>query len=118
MVTLAVVNLLLGIVSIFFTGGVALGALAYALDGIRREGFARRWNLFVALLLGLFAWGSVQGIGDDFARASDGYHYAAPADASAVFAVVFWALVTSVVCMAGMQYARGALRSRPPARRG
>ena len=40
--TMATINVLMGIVGIFFTVGVALGALVYLRDGLRTQGIRRR----------------------------------------------------------------------------
>jgi hypothetical protein len=49
--TMASINVLLGIISILFALAVALGAVAYAVEGIRRQGALHRWNLALAFAL-------------------------------------------------------------------
>lgn len=112
--TMATVNLLLGIVSIFFTLGFALGALLYAVAGIRGQGFLRRWNLFVAFLLATVAWSLFAGIGQDFARASDATLRSLPADAPSLFAVVVWTLISVPILLLGVNRTRSLLRSSSP----
>ncbi|MGE5335213.1 MAG: hypothetical protein ACM3N4_10970 [Nitrososphaerota archaeon] len=109
--TMATVNLLLGIISILFALAVALSALAYAVEGIRGQGLPRRWNLLIALVLGGVAWTWPSGIGQDFARASDALLLSQPADAGGLMAVVFWALISVLILMADVNYWRGLRRS-------
>jgi hypothetical protein len=86
--SMATINLLLGIVVPFLALGFTLGAVAYAVEGIRRSGFRRRWDLFVALL-------------------------GQPADLTSLVAVVFWAVVSGVVSWAGLTTFRRVFRSPP-----
>jgi hypothetical protein len=109
--TMATVNLLLGMLSPFFALGVGLGALAYAMEGIRRSGFLRRWNLFVAVLLGVLAYGSFAVVGQDFARASDRALISTPADLPSLVAIVICAVVSCAVVVAGATSFRGLFRS-------
>ncbi len=110
-ITMATVNVLLGLLTPFFALGAALGALAFVTDGIRHRGFRRRWNVVVALLLAGLAYGSFATIGQDFARASDLRLMGTPADASSLAAVVVWAGVSGVVFVAGVTAFLGVLRS-------
>lgn len=115
--TMATINLLLGIVSICFILGVVLGALVYIVAGIRGQGFLRRWNLFVTLLLAAIAWGSLITIGQDFARAGDARLRSLPADAPSVFVVVFWTLISAAILVASANCFRGLLRPSAPTAR-
>ena len=110
-ITMATVNVLLGILAPFFAFGAALGALAYVADGIRHSGFRRPWDFVVALLLAGLAHGSFATIGADFARAGDLRLIGTPADASSLVAVVVWAGVSGVVFVAGVTAFVGVLRS-------
>lgn len=107
---MATINVLLGIVSIFFVLGVALGALTYAVEGIRGQGLLRRWNLVVAFVLGAFAWGMSAAIGQDFARASDSRLLRQPADWAGMTAVVVWTLITAIILVADVGHVRGLRR--------
>src|SRR5690242_4499985 len=69
--TMATINLLIGIEGIFIALGVAAMALAYAVEGLRARGGLRRLDLLVAVVLGCIVWGSIEGIEQTFARASD-----------------------------------------------
>ncbi|HEV2460068.1 MAG TPA: hypothetical protein VGS80_17055 [Ktedonobacterales bacterium] len=111
--SMATINLLLGIVVPFLAVGFMLGAVAYAVEGIRRSGFRRRWDLFVALLLGGLAYGEFTAVGQDFARASNRALLGQPADLTSLVAVVFWAVVSGVVSWAGLTTFRRVFRSPP-----
>ena len=100
--TMAMINLLLGILSPFLALGFALGAVTYAVEGIRWSGFRRGWNLLVAWLLGGLACGSFANIGQDFARAHDRALLGTPVDPPSLVVVVFWAMVGGVVFWAGI----------------
>lgn len=100
--TMATINLLLGIVVPFLALGFALGALAFALEGSRQSGFRRRWDLFVALLLGALAYGEFTAVGQDVARASDPALVRMPAGLTSLLAVVVGALVSGLVFWAGL----------------
>jgi hypothetical protein len=108
--TMATVNLLLGLVSILFTLAVALGALAYAVEGIRGRGLPRRWNLLIAVVLASLAWGELTSIGQDFARASEPILLRYPADAGGLTAVAVWTLISVIAFIAGIGYLRDLLR--------
>lgn len=110
MIPLATINLLLGVISLFLVTGVALGALAYAVEGIRGRGFRRLWKLFVALLLGAFASSTFATMGQNFARASDPTLRGMSADTLSVVAVFFWTLASLVILVAGTKYFRGMLQ--------
>lgn len=112
--TMATINLLLGIVSICFMLGIALGALVYAVAGIRGQGFLRRWNLFVAFLLAATAWSLLTAIGQDFVRAGDATLLSLPADVASVFAVVVWMLISVAILLLGVNRTRHLLRSSSP----
>lgn len=112
--TMATINLLLGIVSICFMLGIALGALVYAMAGIRGQGFLRRWNLFVAFLLAAIAWSLLAAIGQDFARAGDARLLSLPADAPSLFAVIFGTLISVTVLVLGVNRTRGLFRTSSP----
>ncbi|HEV2461213.1 MAG TPA: hypothetical protein VGS80_22920 [Ktedonobacterales bacterium] len=109
--SMAMINLLLGLLVPFFALGFALGAVAYAVDGLRRSGFRRGWSLFVALLLGVLGYGEFTTIGQDFARAGDRALLGTPADLTSLLAVVFWAVVSGVVVWAGLTSFRRQFRS-------
>jgi hypothetical protein len=111
--SMATINLLLGIVVPFLALGFALGALAFAVEGIRRSGFRRRWDLFVALLLGVSAYGEFSAVGQDFARAHDRALLGTPADLTSLLAVVVGAAVSGLVFCAGLTSFRRLFR--PPA---
>jgi hypothetical protein len=98
-------------ISILFALAVALGALAYAVEGIRRRGVLRRWNLVLAFLLGTFAWSMLTGVGQDFARASDARLLSHPADASGLTAVLVWTIIGVSILVADVSYFRGLHRS-------
>lgn len=108
--TMATVNLLLGMLLPVFALGVGLGALAYAVDGIRRSGFARTWNFIVALLLGVLAYDSLTEVGSNFARASDRALISTPANPASVVFIVICAVVSSAVLVAGVTAFRGLFR--------
>jgi hypothetical protein len=105
--TMATINLLLGILAPF----LALGALAFAVEGIRQSGFRRRWDLVVALLLGVMAYGEFAAVGQDFARAHDRALLGTPADTASLVAVVVGAIVSGVVFWAGLTSVRRVFRS-------
>ena len=109
--TMATINLLLGVVSIIFALAVALGALAYAVEGTRGQGCLRRWNLVIAGVLGTVAWGWLTGVGQTFARASDVWLLSRPADAGGLTIVVVWALISALILVGDVNYWRGLLRS-------
>lgn len=109
--TMATINLLLGIISIIFVLTVALGALAHAVEGIRGQGLLRRWNLVIAVFLGGCAWTWLNGIGQDFARASDAMLLSLPASAPGLIAVVTWTLISAAILVADVNYWRGLRRS-------
>ena len=105
--TMATINLLLGVNAILLTLGVALGALAYAVEGIYgSQGRLRRWNLVIAALLAWFAWGLSATIGPDFARTSDATLLSKPADASGLYAIGIWTIISAVVLVADARYWR------------
>lgn len=109
--TMATINVLLGMMSILFALGVALGALAYAVEGIRSRGGLRRWNLVVAAVLGTVAWGMLTGVGQDFARASDARLRSQPAGAASLSVVLVWTLIGVGILVADIRYFRGLARS-------
>ena len=109
--SMATINLLMGIVSIFFVLGFALRALTYAVEGIRSQGLPRRWNLVAALVLGAFAWGMFAVVGQDFARASDSTLLRQPAEWAGVTAVVVWTLITAIILVADVGHVRSLRRS-------
>lgn len=109
--TMATINLLLGIVSIIFALAVALGALAYAVEGVRGQGCLRRWNLLIAWGLGGVAWTLLTGVGQTFARASDAWLLSQPADAGGLTAVVIWTLVSVLLLVRYVNYWRSLLRA-------
>ena len=109
--TMATINVLMGIVGIFFTVGVALGALVYLRDGLRTQGIRRRLHFLSAAILGVLAWGAYTTVGQDFARASDARLLSEPADAVGLGAVVFLALVAIAILAANAMYWRRALRA-------
>lgn len=109
--TMASINALLGMISILFALGVALGALAYAVEGVRRQGVLRRWNLLVAFLLGPFAWSMLSSVGQDFARASDARLLSEPAGVGGLIPVLVWSLISISVLVADVAYFRDLYRS-------
>jgi len=109
--TMATINLLMGIVGIFFTLGVALGALVYLRDGLRAQGVRRRLHFLSAVILGVIAWGAYTSVGQDFARVSDTRLLSEPADAVGLGAVVFYALVAIAILVANAIYWRRALHA-------
>jgi len=109
--TMATVNLLLGLVSILFTLAVALGALAYAVEGIRVRGLPRRWNLLIAIFLAGIVQGGLTSIGQDFARASEPILLRYPADAGGLTAVAVWTLISVIAFIADIGYLRDLLHS-------
>lgn len=109
--TMGTINLLMGIDAIFFTLGVALRALAYVREGLRAPGSLRRWNILFVVVLAYFAWSSIPGVGQDFARARDARLLAEPADIASLIAVVFFALVSAAILTADTIYWRRAFRS-------
>ena len=109
--TMATINLLLGIVSLLFALAVALGALAYAVEGTRSQGRLRRWNLVIAVVLAYFAWGLLPGVGQNFARASDATLLSRPADAGAFTAVIVWTLISTSILVAAVNSLRSLRRS-------
>ena len=106
--TMAAINVLLGMMSILFALAVALGALAYAVEGIRRRA---RWCLVLAFLLGTFAWSLSTGVGQDFALASDARLLRTPADAGGLVAVLVWTLISVSILLTDVRYFRGLHRS-------
>lgn len=116
--TMATINLLMGAVAIFFTLGVALGALVYMREGLRAQGGRRRWNLFVVVILVVIAWNYLISVGQDFARASDARLLDEPADVVSLIGLAFFALVAFAILRADTIYWRRALRSlaAPPPR--
>lgn len=109
--TMATINLVLGMISILFALAVALGALAYAVEGIRSQGGLRRWNLVIAVVLGAVAWSWLSGVGQDFARASDSRLLRHPADAAGLAAVVVWTLISAIILVASVSHLRSLRRS-------
>lgn len=109
--TMATINLLMGIVGIFFAVGVALGALVYVRDGLRVQGIRRRLHFLSAAILSVIAWGAYTNVGQDFARVSDARLLSEPADAVGLGAVVFLALVAIAILTANAIYWRRALRA-------
>jgi 4-amino-4-deoxy-L-arabinose transferase-like glycosyltransferase len=101
--TVATINVLLGMISILFALAAALGALAYAVEGIRRRG---RWSLVLAIVLGRFAWSMLTGVGQDFARASDVRLLSTPANAGGLIAVLVWTLISVSILVADATYFR------------
>src|SRR5260370_41491848 len=109
--TMATINLLLGLVSLLFVLAVTLGALAYAVEGIRSQGRLHRWNLVIAVVLANVAWGSLTAVGQSFARASDATLLSHPADASGFTAVIVWTLISTSALVADVNSLRGLRRS-------
>jgi hypothetical protein len=106
--TMASINLLLGMISIIFALAVALGALAFAVEGIRRRG---RWSLALAFVLGTFAWSMMTGVGQDFARGSDARLLGTPAGVGGLLPVVVWTLISVSILVADVRYFRGLYHS-------
>ncbi|MGO8948676.1 MAG: hypothetical protein ACLQUY_13660 [Ktedonobacterales bacterium] len=109
--TMASINVLLGMISILFALAVALGALAYAVEGIRRRGVSRPLYLLIACALGPFAWSMLTSVGQDFARASDPRLLSHPADAGGLTAVLIWTLISVSILVADVSYFRSLHRS-------
>lgn len=105
--TMATINLVVGVDAILLTLGIALGALAYLAEGIYgSRGRLHRWNLLIAAALAWFTWGMLTTIGPDFARAKDATLLSHPADASSLYAVVTWTVVSVIILVADMRYWR------------
>jgi hypothetical protein len=109
--TVATINVLLGIISIVFAVAVALGVLAYVVEGVRGRGMLRRWNLVIALVLGACLPGVLTSVGQDFARASDSWLLRQPAGPASLLAVFVWMLITTIVLVAGVRHLRSLRRS-------
>lgn len=109
--TMATINLLMGIDAIFFTLGVALGALVYVREGLRVQGGMRRWNHLRVAVLSVIAWGGALTVGQDFAQAHNAVLLAEPADVVSLIAVAVYALAAIAILTASAIYWRRALRS-------
>ena len=109
--TMATINVLLGMISILFALAAALCALAYAVEGIRSRSVLGRLNLVLAFVLGSFAWSSLTGVGQDFARASDARLLSQPAAAGGLIIVVVWTLISVTILVVDIRYFRGLHRS-------
>ena len=109
--TMATINLLIGIEGIFIALGVAAMALAYAAEGLRVRGGLRRWDLLVAVVLGSIVWGSTESIGQSFARASDARLVSEAANAGSLAGVAIVTLVAIAILAADAIYWRKRARS-------
>ena len=109
--TMASINVLLGMLSILLALAVALGALAFAVEGIRRRGVSRPLCLLIAFALGSSVGSLLTGVGQDFARASDARLLSTPADAGGLVAVLVWTLISVGILVADVRYFRGLHRS-------
>jgi hypothetical protein len=109
--TMATINLLMGIDASIFTLGVALGALVYVREGLRTQGGLRRWNFLRVAVLSVIAWASALTVGQDFAQAHNPVLLAEPADVVSLIAVAVYALAAIAILTAGAIYWRRALRS-------
>lgn len=92
--SMATINLLLGIDAILFTVALVLRGLLYAVESIRSPRL-NRWYLLFAIGCCAFAWSSWPGVGQDFARASDATLLSHPANAGGLLAVI----VSTALCV-------------------
>ena len=109
--TLSTINVLLGIVSILLALAIALGALAFAVEGVLGRGKLRFLCFPVALVLWAYAGTTFTSAGQSFARASEPILLRQPADASGLIATSFWTLVSALILVAVFRYFRGLHRS-------
>lgn len=114
--TMATINLLMGIEGIFTALGIAAMALAYAVEGLRARGGLRRWDLLVAIVLGCVTWGSIEAIGQSFARASDAQLLAEPANAGSLAGIAIVTLIAIAILTSAVLYWRKHLRLPAAAR--
>jgi hypothetical protein len=112
--TMALINVLLGLISILFglsVAVVALAALAYAVEGIFHGRVLRRWSLVLAFLLGTYGWSVLTSVGQDFVRASDARLPGTPANAASLITVLVWTLISVSTVVADVAFFRSLLRS-------
>jgi hypothetical protein len=111
LMTLSMINVLLGIVSILFALAIALGALVFTVEGFLGRGKLRVLWFPVALALWTYAWTTFTSAGQSFARASEPILLHHPADASGLIAALFWTLLSALILVADFRYFRGIYRS-------
>jgi hypothetical protein len=111
LMTSSTINVLLGIVSILSALAIALGALAFAVEGFLGRGKLRFLCFPVALALWAYARTTFTSAGQSFARASEPILLRQPADASGLIAALFWTLISALILVAVFRYFRGVYRS-------
>jgi hypothetical protein len=108
--SMGTINVLLGVISILFAFAVAVGALAFAVEGFIGRG--KLYRLYLPLALALWAWAgtTVTSAGQSFARASEPI-LRQPAEATDLIPVLFWTLMSVAILVTGIRYFRGLYRS-------
>jgi hypothetical protein len=108
--TMGMINVLLGVISIFFALASAISALAFGLEGLLGQGKLHRWLLPLAAALGAWAWSTVVSAGQNFARASEPI-LRQPANVESLVPVLFWTLISVAILVTDIRYFRGLYRS-------
>jgi hypothetical protein len=111
--TLGLIHVIFGILSLFFSLGLALHALAFLVDCIRNSGLRRGKSLFFALLLAGFAYSGFASSGKDFAYLNDRLVSGMPGNLLSLVVGVVWAALSIWICVSGVVSLRSHFRSSP-----
>jgi hypothetical protein len=104
--TMGMVNVVMGIISMLFAFSLALGALVFAVVGFFGRGKLHRWGFPLAVALWAFAGTTVASAGQNFARASEPI-LRQPAGAIALIPILFWTLISAAILVSVVRFFRG-----------